>query len=903
MMSRPTYYTPPAALLMLLFFIALPTPGNAQTATSTVDAADQLRAVGVQMKQALDHLDSATMPDRETLAGFDRALARSADAASTAGAALTEKRAALQRMRRQLEAKVHAGMAVGSAQPSATNPAAPARRDIETVVAKHGDTCANALGLSTTLPVELVLAAPGHGRSDAWLRFDATAASRVRFITDSSGADPAIAVFSSCAAGAEAFASNDDAFGLDAALTAATAPGQALFVHLSNSGAGGRVTLQVVNASATVSGTVLDAITNAPLSSVYIYVYANSYSGYVGGYTDQQGNYTISVSPGSYYVIAQGYSYVEQIYPAIACLPSYYSPIAGCPVAQAQALTLAAGGMATINFALNHGHSISGQLRDTANAPISVPAQPFVTLSNQNGMDIAIGNIDGFGRYSIGMLPPGSYRLRAGASGYGLQMFDHKTCAGQLQQTCDLSLATAINVADQDLRDFNFDLPLLASIVGTVTPAPSAGLYPLYPTVTISTASGNLVVQTSIDAAGNYRAGPLDPGTYYVSSAVSGYFSQLFSAVDCGENCIYSIPSGTAVTITGNGQSPRADFHLTPLPVLKGHIQDADTGLPLSNVTVDFSKTPPAQFQSVATTVTDNEGNFKVSVGAGHYYVWARSNDHIDQIFPNIPCEAGNNNYYGYPPITPCDVSGAAVLAVLPGVTQPALNFALVASSSFSGSVLLRAGPGSDLPAPLPVHVYNGAGVELASANVDTQGNYIVADLPAATYYAAAQNNYASYYVPQLWQLMDCHSNCVPTTGTPIPLARATTLTGINFQITQTDAVFGRVTDTHGNPVAGVLIDAFGSDGTYINTGTSDSQGYYRVETLAYGAFFVATEAGAKYTDQVYPAIACPAGPAFFGLCSLTGATPINLGVANAQPQIANFVLQATDKIFHNGFE
>jgi len=460
-------------------------------------------------------------------------------------------------------------------------------------------------------------------------------------------------------------------------------------------------------------------------------------------------------------------------------------------------------------------------------------------------------------------------------------------------------------LADQDLRDFNFDLPLLTSIVGTVTPALSAGIYPSYPVVTVSTASGTVVLQTNADARGNYRAGPLDPGTYYVSVALGGYFSQLFSAVDCGENCIYSIPSGTAVMITGNGQLPRADFHLTPLPVLKGHVQDADSGLPLANVTVDFSKAPPAgQFYSFATAVTDNEGNFKTIVGAGNYYVWARSNDHIDQIFPNIPCEAGNISYYGNPPLTPCDVTGATVLAVLPGVTQPALNFTLVASSSISGSALLRAGPGSDLAATsLEVDLYNGTGVEVASANLDTQGNYILGDLPAATYYAVAQTYYSSVYVPQVWQLIDCHSTCVPTTGTPIPLARATTLTGINFQINQTDAVFGRVTDSHGNPIAGVLIDAFGSDGTYINTGTSDSQGYYRVETLAYGAFFVATEAGAKYTDQVYPAIACPAGPAFFGLCTLTGATPINVGIANTQPQIANFVLQAADKVFHNGFE
>jgi hypothetical protein len=88
-----------------------------------------------------------------------------------------------------------------------------------------------------------------------------------------------------------------------------------------------------------------------------------------------------------------------------------------------------------------------------------------------------------------------------------------------------------------------------------------------------------------------------------------------------------------------------------------------------------------------------------------------------------------------------------------------------------------------------------------------------------------------------------------------------------------------------------------------VTSGVADAQGYYSAPGNIANSYFAATEAGPGYVDQVYAGIACPLGPAYYGLCSLTNATPLVLSGGNTQPQIANFILQSNDPIFSNGFE
>jgi len=68
-------------------------------------------------------------------------------------------------------------------------------------------------------------------------------------------------------------------------------------------------------------------------------------------------------------------------------------------------------------------------------------------------------------------------------------------------------------------------------------------------------------------------------------------------------------------------------------------------------------------------------------------------------------------------------------------------------------------------------------------------------------------------------------------------------------------------------------------------------------------SYYIATEAGGDYVDQVYSGIACPNGTAYDHTCPLTGGTTVNVSASGTQPHIVNFALKPNDMVFSNGFE
>ncbi len=883
--------------------LAMLTWACAAAASDVESPIKALQQLGTQIKLATDQADAGHYPTASSLAALQHALDAQHSAAESADDTLQHKLAAVSLLFGKLQ-YLSAHPAPAPARSVATR----ASIDVESVTSRHGASCATALGISESLPVRITLAQPGSGQSDAWFRFEPAAPGHFRITTDSSGADPAIEVFQSCAIGAASLAANDDDFGLDAAVAVAAADRSGLIVHLTNSGGAGSVTRGVQGVSAAITGQITDAATGLPLSGAQVVVF-NSYGSYQGvsASTDQFGSYRLPVDPGTYYVRAfnnYGNAYISTLYPNAQCgYNSYYYDLSNCPVAQAETVSVDSGATASnINIALSAGQRISGVVRDNSNQPL---ASSEVVMYDNAGNQLNYVYADSFGRYSFPTLPPGVYKVAANAGGYGRQMFNQVACGGPLQTQCDLTQASPIGVTSADVTGINFNLPLLATIQGTVTASPSPTVSPYQTLVTVVDANGNTIGQATADPNGHYSIGPLAVGSYYAYAAAPGYFSQIFDGIDCAEDCFSTHSTASVITITQPGQLGTANFQLSPLPLLHGHVQDAANGMPLANVTVVTSILPPYQFSPVSSTVTDSNGNYTLQdTPAGKFYVWAQSADHVDQIYSGITCEADNDNYGQANPV--CDVTGATILTIAPGQTPSDFNFALQAASSISGRAMINAGPGSDLPAQFQIYVYNGAGVMVAGVNTDSLGNYIVSDLPSGTYFVAAGSFYSySSYVLQIWQMMDCLTNCAVTMGTPVVVGQNVSVTGIDFSLTRRDGLVGRITDASGAPLAGVLVDLFDSTSqNYVATGATDAQGFYTVGGSLGSSYFVATEATGGYIDQVYAGISCPLGSAYYRLCPFSNAMPVGLGYSNAQPHIVNFVLQSPpNEIFASDFE
>jgi Carboxypeptidase regulatory-like domain len=883
----------------LLFLLAIFAVADARGATESSASMDALRSLGVQIKQASDRADSGSPASTTSIAQFDRALAAfSAPSAATADSQFNYKLRAIKALFGKLKYQ--------SAHPtqSVAKPAAHARAnlDIEVVSDRHGGTCETALGVSASLPVSVTLGQTGKGRNDAWFQFQPQAAGHFQFKTDSHGADPAITAYSSCASGAPVLAANDDTFGLDAAVSISRNDRSTILLHVTNSGIGGPVVMGVAQTNGTISGTVTAAATDTHVANAEV-VALDTNGGYTGAfaYSDQNGMYSMSIAPGTYYLRVEFQnSYVPVLYPNAQCEFDYYFQTSDCNIAQAQTITVADGAsVSNINFSLSTGQSISGQIRDTSNQPI---ASASLTLFDGSGNQVTSQQSDGLGHYTFSVLADGIYKVSAQDPAYASQMYRNVSCGGTVQSQCDLTQASPITISGQNAQGIDFALTRFSAIQGSVNGAGGQPVGQYGAQVWIIDIYGDEVAQAPTDSNGNYSAGPLVVGNYYAFATSAGYFPQLFAGIDCGENCLQSIPSATVIAITQLGEDAQANFQLHALPLVTGHVQDAASAAPLANVTVAVSVTPPASFSAVDTATTDSNGDYTLNnVMPGTYYVWAQSNNYIDQLYSGIPCEAG---YYYNPYTAYCDVTGATLLTVASGQTPGAINFALNAASSISGNVITNAGPGSDLPANVTVAVYNDAGVVAGQVNTDASGNYVVNDLPPGTYFASTQSYYYQQYIQQVWQQINCLTVCAPTTGTPITVGPSANVADINFFVTALGSVVGRVTNALGAPIGGAVVDLFNAvSDAYVTSGVADAQGYYSAPGNIANSYFAATEAGPGYVDQVYAGISCPVGPAYYGLCPLTNATPLVLSGGNTQPQIANFVLQSNDPIFSNGFE
>jgi hypothetical protein len=283
--------------------------------------------------------------------------------------------------------------------------------------------------------------------------------------------------------------------------------------------------------------------------------------------------------------------------------------------------------------------------------------------------------------------------------------------------------------------------------------------------------------------------------------------------------------------------------------------------------------------------------------------VWAQSPDHIDQVYPNIPCEAPGYYYSSQSGL--CDVSAAVLMTVTSATTTlPAMDFSLQPSSTITGTVQLR-GVSSGATGT-EVGLYSASGVLKELVNADVNGNYVISDLQPATYYAQASSNYSgANYVPQIWQNLDCPNNCVATQGTAIAVPANGTVGNIDFSLLRRDAIIGHVTDSQNQPINGVLIDLF--DATtlaYLSTAATDGQGNYMVIGNLGSSYFVATEAPGSYINQIYSGVSCPVGPAYQGQCAFANATSVPLPYGATQPNVVDFVLALPpDEIFKGNFE
>ena len=224
-----------------------------------------------------------------------------------------------------------------------------------------------------------------------------------------------------------------------------------------------------------ITGTVTEAVTGLPLSSIEIELYSASGSYMGNDYTDDLGKYSIAgLSTGTYYAVAEPYNHADEVYDDVPCpggAPYGCDPTIGTPIAVT--INETTGG---IDFVLDRLGSISGTVTEVGTSEPIVSLQ--VEVWRSNGSYLRSANTDSAGTYTVGRLNAGTYFLTTDDDRYANELYDDLPCG---TQGCDPTIGTPVlAVLNVDTSNIDFALVERGSISGTVTdestgdPIPSA---------------------------------------------------------------------------------------------------------------------------------------------------------------------------------------------------------------------------------------------------------------------------------------------------------------------------------------------------------------------------------------------------------------------------------------------
>ncbi|MCI0611849.1 carboxypeptidase regulatory-like domain-containing protein, partial [bacterium] len=552
----------------------------------------------------------------------------------------------------------------------------------------------------------------------------------------------------------------------------------------------------------TISGSVVDADTSAPIPNREVDIYDSSGDWVSYGYTDGTGHYSVGgLTDGTYYARTYGYdTYIDELYDDIICEP-YCNPTTGTPIILS--------GSATVDFALELGGSISGTITDSStSAPIP---DVYIQIYNSNGSSVAYGYSDSSGNYTVtGPLAGDYYATTYNYDNYIDEVYDDHPC----EPDCNPLSGDPITVtAGQNTSAIDFALSPGGIISGTITD--SATSNPIDSYVYVYDSSGNYISSGFTDGSGNYQVGGLLTGNYFVlTSNTAGYIDELFDNIPCYQgNC--GPTSGDPVSVIEGSTTPGIDFALDIGGSFSGQVSGDGIPLPYSSVNVFDS-----EGFYIAYGYADESGNYSVTgLLDGNYYATTYNYyGFVNELYDDFPCQKG------------CDTTQGTPISVTIGSNTPGIDFDLDQGGTISGKVTDET---TSDPIYSGVLIYDTQGILTDYAYTDGTGNYTSYNgLASGKYYAITYNYYG--YMEELYDNIPCaFGKCDPLSGTPINVTTGNTTPNVDFELNQGGKISGNVSPTVGPPIPYFEVRIFNSTGSFLGYGYSvDSSGNYEVSGL-----------------------------------------------------------------------
>ena len=140
-----------------------------------------------------------------------------------------------------------------------------------------------------------------------------------------------------------------------------------------------------------------------------------------------------------------------------------------------------------------------------------------------------------------------------------------------------------------------------------------------------------------------------------------------------------------------------------------------------------------------------------------------------------------------------------------------------------------------------------------------------------------------------------------------VSVSLSNTAQGIDFVLDPHGGITGTVTDEQtGNPLDHARVQVWHSDKGQVSTAFTDPMGVYVSSDLDAGTYYVVTDEGAPYLDELWDGFPCPGGPPWKGRssgCDPTKGTPIEVNPGGITPSIDLDLTNLSLVIFTDGFE
>lgn len=435
-----------------------------------------------------------------------------------------------------------------------------------------------------------------------------------------------------------------------------------------------------------------------------------------------------------------------------------------------------------------------------------VASQAVVTLDPGTPSDALFVQTGPDGTFSFLDVPPGEYEACANVG-------ELNGCYG----SSDTQTSSTLSIdAGASITDANIEIEGSGGLEGTVRTTSGSGVT----NVSVTATSPDDVQSTSTDANGAYELNSLNGGSYQVCIAATAG-----SNLQVRSKCVEGV-------VVSRGQTATLDFQVEEEPSIHGVVSESD-GTPAADVQVEIRGSSASYF-----TNSGPDGGYRVNaVESGSYSICffpSATEGLVAQCADGAPGDTGN------PSTNAVVVSDGAV----------EFNQSLLKAGGISGRVT----GGSDAAlagVEVQVSQVSGAAVS-ATAVTSDDGTYLVTGLPPADYSVCFQaDSSASEYLPACYNSRSGNGDDFDA----VTVETGKTSTGIDQRLVGSGEIQGKVTNSNGDAVPGVWVEAVAEDGSTVYA-VADDQGSFRLAGLSAQQYSicaysdgVAAEASGCYRD------------------------------------------------------